>query len=367
MAERQIEDGPSTLSEKFEFAFTAVKSLSEAFQKDNSHYINSGTYQEAEVRTDFIDKLFNALGWDVNHDRQRDPYRQEVKIEKTVPSRSSGKADYAFSLTPFYKRVRFLVEAKRPQPNIVSPDNCFQIIRYAWPQRAPISILTDFNNLHVVDTRFRPNINSATSRVVKSWHCSQLQDRDKFSELYWLLSREAVAEGSIDRFAAEVLPIEQVAARQYNLFPGDTRDFDDDFLEQLDDWREQLAVAFTQEPNSNGHVDLTIVADHCTPIRVKLGEAKIYSSPSYHIKGIGQLLGRYTTGRETPGLLINYVRKPDIKSIVGKLKTEMDKKLPEHQTGPCQDHLLKWSLLTRHKHSSGEIVSVGHIGFNLHV
>lgn len=177
MPEDRLGDEAATSNEKFELAFTAVKYLSQVFQKDNSHYINSGTYQEAEVRADFVDKLFNGLGWDVNHDRQRDPYRQEVKIEKTVPSRASGKADYAFSLTPFYKRVRFLVEAKRPQLNIISPDNCFQIIRYAWPQRVPISILTDFNNIHVVDTRFRPNINSATSRVVKSWHCSQLQDR----------------------------------------------------------------------------------------------------------------------------------------------------------------------------------------------
>jgi hypothetical protein len=126
-------------------------------------------------------------------------------------------------------------------------------------------------------------------------------------------------------------------------------------------------LTVTQETNSNGHVDLTIEADHCSPIRIKLGEAKIYSSPSYHIKGIGQLLGRYTSGRETPGLLINYVRKPDIKTIVSKLKTEMDKKLPDNQTGPCEDHVLKWSLRTKHKHSSGEIVSVGHIGFNLHV
>jgi hypothetical protein len=124
-------------------------------------------------------------------------------------------------------------------------------------------------------------------------------------------------------------------------------------------------LTVTQEENSNGHVDLTILADHCTPIRVKLGEAKIYSSPSYHIKGIGQLLGRYTTGRETPGLLLNYVRKPDIKGIVGKLKIEMDKKLPEHQIGPCENHLIKWSLLTKHKHNSGEVVSIGHIGFNL--
>jgi len=125
-------------------------------------------------------------------------------------------------------------------------------------------------------------------------------------------------------------------------------------------------LTVTQEPNSNGHVDLMIEADHCTPARIKLGEAKIYSSPSYHMKGISQLLGRYTTGRETPGLLLNYVRKPDIKGITTKLKAEMDKKLPENQTGPCEEHTLKWSLQTKHAHSSGEEVSLSHIGCNLH-
>jgi hypothetical protein len=122
-----------------------------------------------------------------------------------------------------------------------------------------------------------------------------------------------------------------------------------------------------QEPNSNGHVDLRIEADHCTPARVKLGEAKIYSGPSKHIKGIGQLLGRYTTGRETAGLMINYVRKPDIKGITERLKAKIDSQLPEGQTGPCDSHLLKWSLTTTHLHSSGELISVDHIGFNLHV
>jgi hypothetical protein len=124
-------------------------------------------------------------------------------------------------------------------------------------------------------------------------------------------------------------------------------------------------LTVTQETNSNGHVDLTIDADHCSPARVKLGEAKIYSSPSYHIKGISQLLGRYTTGRETPGLLINYVRKEDIKGITAKLRKEMDEKLPERQTGPCEDHKLMWSLVTKHKHTSGEVVAIGHIGCNL--
>lgn len=124
-------------------------------------------------------------------------------------------------------------------------------------------------------------------------------------------------------------------------------------------------LTVTQEANSNGHVDITIEADHCTPARVKLGEAKIYNGPSYHIKGVTQLLGRYTTGRETPGLVINYVRQRDIKGIVAGLRTTMDTQLPENQTGPCEDHALKWSFVTRHTHSSGEELAVSHVGCNL--
>lgn len=125
-------------------------------------------------------------------------------------------------------------------------------------------------------------------------------------------------------------------------------------------------LTVTQETNSNGHVDLTIEADHCTPARIKLAEAKIYSSPSYHMKGIGQLLGRYTTGRETAGLLVNYVRKPDIKAITVTLRAKMDEDLPENQTGPCESYILQWSLVTKHKHSSGEEVSLAHVACNLH-
>jgi hypothetical protein len=125
-------------------------------------------------------------------------------------------------------------------------------------------------------------------------------------------------------------------------------------------------LTVSQETHSNGHVDLTIEADHCSPVRIKLGEAKLYSSPSYHIKGITQLLTRYTTARELPGLIINYVRKENIKGIVEDLKAKMDKQLPENQVGPCENHTLQWSLKTKHKHSSGEVVTVEHIGCNLH-
>jgi hypothetical protein len=124
-------------------------------------------------------------------------------------------------------------------------------------------------------------------------------------------------------------------------------------------------LTVTQEAHSNGHVDLTIEADHCTPARVKLGEAKIYATPSYHIKGVTQLLGRYTTGRELTGLLINYVRRPGIKGITTTLMAAIDKEKPERLVAPCEPHKLKWSFSTKHEHLSGETLTVDHIGCNL--
>ena len=126
-------------------------------------------------------------------------------------------------------------------------------------------------------------------------------------------------------------------------------------------------LTVSQEKHSGGHVDLTFEADHCFPARIKLGEAKIYHGYKYHKSGLDQLLGRYTTGRECRGLLIVYVRKKNIKGLVKKLQSEMDKFLPLGQKGLTANHTIKWSFLSTHHHSCGEDLHVCHVGCNLHV
>lgn len=126
-------------------------------------------------------------------------------------------------------------------------------------------------------------------------------------------------------------------------------------------------ITVLQEAHSNGHVDLTIEADHCFPARTKLGEAKIYDGCVYHISGLDQLLRRYTTGREGRGLIISYVRQRDISGLSKKLRLHMDDELPLSQRGPCQDHRIQWSFVTVHLHSSGEELQVGHIACNLYL
>src|ERR1700730_7052425 len=83
-------------NQAFEKAWVLVKRLSQDFLSNKAHYLSSD-YQESEVRKDFIDKLFVALGWDVDHNFQLDPYRQEVKIEK-VCERTFATTYYRYIL-----------------------------------------------------------------------------------------------------------------------------------------------------------------------------------------------------------------------------------------------------------------------------
>ncbi|GHD65304.1 hypothetical protein GCM10007164_02420 [Luteimonas padinae] len=126
-------------------------------------------------------------------------------------------------------------------------------------------------------------------------------------------------------------------------------------------------LSVSQEANSNGHVDITISANYCSPMRKKLGEAKVYGGPEYHLKGLNQLLARYSTGHECRGLVIAYVKQQNIKGLIEKVRDKMDADLPEHQQGKTMDHPCKWHFLSRHLHSSGEVLEVGHAGCNLHI
>jgi len=94
-----------------ETAFNAVRELAKTFEENERAYL-ALNYPEAQVRKDFVDKFFMALGWDVNHDVQTNPYEQEVKVEPPVTVGGTQRhADYSFRLAPNFNSVRFFVEA----------------------------------------------------------------------------------------------------------------------------------------------------------------------------------------------------------------------------------------------------------------
>src|SRR2546427_10839193 len=109
----------------FAEAFERVKQLVTIFSENEQRYLSQG-YIEAQARLDFIDKFWIALGWDVNHTQQKNPYEQDVRVERNVDVKGRRKkADYAF-LAPNFRDVRFFVEAKKPSANIQNADDYFQ-------------------------------------------------------------------------------------------------------------------------------------------------------------------------------------------------------------------------------------------------
>jgi adenine-specific DNA-methyltransferase len=240
-----------------EKAFAEVHKLVSDFKKGEKHYL-SQSYQEAEARKDFIDKFFIALGWDVNHIHQRNPYEQEVKVEKSVTvSGAQKRADYSFSLAPNYRDPKFFVEAKKPSNDIYNSDNYFQTIRYGWHKGTPIAVLTDFKEFHILDCRYTPDINNSLDKCFKRFHYTDYLNKEKFGEIYFLFSREEVANSSIEK-VAESLPKRKGKVTTKTLFPYEVHQtIDEAFLEVIDGIRETLAKAFKKQDDRLTSEELT--------------------------------------------------------------------------------------------------------------
>lgn len=136
------------VSTSLETAHAAVVELVHDFAANEAHYLAPG-YSEAQARQDYIDKLWMALGWDVAHHHQKNPYAQEVKVEDPQKIQGSNRrADYAFHTAPNFRDARFFCEAKKPTVQLrTDADAAFQTIRYGWSAGTPLAVLTDFEQL----------------------------------------------------------------------------------------------------------------------------------------------------------------------------------------------------------------------------
>ncbi|MCK9442105.1 MAG: Eco57I restriction-modification methylase domain-containing protein, partial [Methanothrix sp.] len=203
-----------------------IVELVEKFERDQDIY-RSSQYNETELRTEFINPFFEALGWDVYHKQECRADKREVKEEDAVDVEGKIKnPDYSFRL--FDKR-KFFVEVKRPSINIESGVYpAYQIRRYAWSADLAISILTDFEEFSVYYCRARPSKDdkSTKSRLL---YFRYDQYAEKWQEIAALFSREAVLNGSLDKYV-EALPQKR----------GEKR-VDAALLDDISAWREMLA------------------------------------------------------------------------------------------------------------------------------
>jgi len=214
------------MAKTFEQSKDEVSRLVKRFEINKDAYLQSG-YKEAHARQEFIDPLFMALGWDVHNESGTAPDHREVAIEDSVEIEGQKKApDYVFRIG---RDRMFFVEAKKPGVDIKNNAlPAYQLRRYAWSAKLPLSLLTNFQELSIYDCRFRPSEKDKAS-VARINYLLYTEYPDRWKEVYDLFSREAVWGGAYAAFT-----------RDGKKGRG-TSEVDSEFLKEIEGWRDSLA------------------------------------------------------------------------------------------------------------------------------
>jgi hypothetical protein len=184
-------------------------------------------YKEAHVRVEFIDPFFEALGWDMRNVHGYAEQYKDVVHEATLKVGGDARApDYSFRIGGVRK---FFLEAKKPSVSVkgdVAP--AYQLRRYAWSAKLPLSILSDFEEFAVYDCRQRPNPNDKAS-LGRVMYLTFDEYLDSWDDIYAIFAKESVLRGSFDTYVQETKS------------KRGTGEVDTEFLKEIESWRDELA------------------------------------------------------------------------------------------------------------------------------
>lgn len=209
-----------------EQAIEELKELINLFQYNIQQY-KGKNYDEAKARADFIDKFFSLLGWDIyNKQGFSEKYRDVVREDRVTIKGKVKAPDYCFRIGGARK---FFVEAKKPSIDIKHDiDPAFQLRRYAYTAKLPLSILTDFEEFSIYDTRIKPGKTDKAS-TARVFYCEYHRYIDEFDFIFDTFSKNAIQKGSFDKY------IEDTKRKK------GTSGVDKEFLKLIEIWRENLA------------------------------------------------------------------------------------------------------------------------------
>lgn len=199
----------------------------EDFRSHKNIYL-SKTFDETENRTHFINPFFQALGW--NFEQTHIPYHLwdvHQEFSQKDRKRKTKRPDYAFRVD---KKVKFFVEAKAPWVPLTEKEPVFQAKSYAFSTngKAPIVVLTDFEEFRVFNSIERPIVTNPLQGLIKEYDLNYENYFEKWDLLYDTFSKEAVTNNSLDKLRGKITK--------------NTKTLDKDFLETLMAWRRDLAM-----------------------------------------------------------------------------------------------------------------------------
>ncbi|MDR0206233.1 MAG: N-6 DNA methylase [Bacteroidales bacterium] len=204
-----------------------ITALVERFDDQKEFYKNKD-YNETQTRQDFINPFWKALGWDIdNENGYAESYREVIHEDRVKVGKATKAPDYSFRLVGG-KRLFFL-EAKKPSVEIkedIQP--AYQIRRYGWSAKMPISVITDFEELAIYDCTKKPNPTDKAS-VARIKYLTYKEYLKDFEFIWDTFSKERVLKGSFDKYILS------------DKNKKGTTTVDLDFLASLDKWRIELA------------------------------------------------------------------------------------------------------------------------------
>lgn len=170
---------------KKEQAKTAVKQLIEKYERVKSQE-RAKEYSEQTTNKDFIMPLFEALGWDVYNKKTDD----EVTAEESV---SKKRVDFAFRLNGMAK---LFLECKALKVDLEQEKWAEQATNYAHIKGVVWAALTNFESIKIFNSQLK-----SEGRIIRPILEMSYNDfLTRFDDL-WLLSRESLETGFIDKIA----------------------------------------------------------------------------------------------------------------------------------------------------------------------
>jgi len=203
-----------------------IVELVDRFENNLASY-KSGHYNETQVRREFVDPFFKALGWDVDNEQGFAEAYKDVIHEDAVKVGTTTKApDYSFRIGG---QRKFFLETKKPSVDIKDDIHpAFQLRRYAWTMKLPLSVLTDFEEFAVYDCNVKPDKTDKASNA-RIFYLNYKDYLTRWDEIAGIFSKNAVLKGSFDKYAADKKSKRGTSA------------VDVVFLEEIAGWREILA------------------------------------------------------------------------------------------------------------------------------
>lgn len=184
-----------------------MKNIETLIQKyELGSYYNIG---ESQLRKFVLDDFLGLLGWDMNNEQMLPFYKQEVVVEENLKGkfpdyslRNTGKE------TIGNPSLYFFVEAKEARQDLYN--HLYQAMSYGYSGTTlggyPLVILFNFEKLLILDCTQKPDPTHSkefliANKIIKEW--SKNEYEANWEEIYNLLSKDGVKNGSLDKLLKE--------------------------------------------------------------------------------------------------------------------------------------------------------------------